>query len=92
MKYPWVSVCTLSNNIFCHVCCNAKSQNLIGFSIELYNFLFVGGGFSNWKNVQQKSTTNGKSEMHQEEIMKLSALSRAKDFSVQHSKSHDDET
>lgn len=26
VKYPWISVCTTSYNIFCHVCCNAKKN------------------------------------------------------------------
>ena len=43
VKHPWISVCTSSYNIFCHVCCNAKSQNLIHFSSH-YNPTFVEGG------------------------------------------------
>lgn len=91
VKYPWISVCTTSYNIFCHVCCNAKKQNLIHFSSH-YNPTFVEGGFSNWKKALQRFANHEKSEMHREAIMKLAAKSSRIDVSGQLSKSHATET
>ena len=91
VKHPWISVCHSSYKIFCHVCCNAKSQNLIHFSSH-YNPTFVEGGFSNWKKALQRFASHEKSEMHKEALMKLAAKSSRIDVSVQLSESHATET
>jgi hypothetical protein len=69
-KHPWISVCTSSYKVFCHVCCSARKQNLITFSKRI-KLTFVEGGFSNWKKAIQRFYEHEKSEMHREAITKV---------------------
>ena len=73
-KHPWISVCTSSYKVFCHVCCSARKQNLITFSKHI-KLTFVEGGFSNWKKALQRFCEHEKSEMHREAITKVNAKS-----------------
>ena len=87
-KHPWISVCTSSYKIYCHVCCSAKNQSLITFS-KRYNSTFVEGGFCNWKKALQRFTEHEKSEMHQEAMMKIASKSSTVDVGAQLSRQHD---
>ena len=83
VKYPWISVCTTSYNIFCHVCCNAK-KNLIHFSSHYDPTLWKGVFPVGKKALRDLLVT--KSEMHQEAIMKLAAKSSRIDIKCEWNK------
>ncbi len=88
VKHAWISVCTSSYKVFCHVCCSARSQDLVTFS-KRYNSIFSEGGFSNWKKVLQRFTKHEKNEMHREAMMKIAAKSSTVDVGVQLSTQRD---
>lgn len=81
-KHPWISVCTSSYKVFCHVCCSARNQDLITFS-KRFKLTFVEGGFSNWKKALQRFSEHEKSEMHREATTKVNAKSNAVDVGAQ---------
>ena len=86
-KYPWISVCTTSYKIFCHVCRSAKYEGLLVFSKRQLN-CFVEDGFSNWKNALAKLDEHGKCDMHREAVMKLAAKASSTHIGAQLNAQH----
>lgn len=86
VKHPWISVCTSSFKVFCHVCCSAKSRDLISFS-KRCKHAFIDEGFSCWKKALERFARHEKSEMHCEAVMKL-ALASSVNVSTQLVKQH----
>lgn len=78
-KYQWISVCTSSFKVYCHICCSARDRGLVTFS-KRYNLAFVKGGFSNWKKALQRFSEHEKSEMHQEALTKFSSMMKSLDI------------
>ena len=60
-KNPWISVCTSSYAIFCHVCCSAKQKGLVSFP-KHPQIPFVEGGFTNWKKALQRFQSHEKDQ------------------------------
>ena len=79
-KHPWISVCTSSYKVFCHVYCSAMTQGLITFSKRV-KLAFVDG--ANWKKALERFGQHEKSEMHREAIAKICAKSNALDIATQ---------
>ena len=44
-KHLWISVCTSSYKVFCHVCCSARKHDMITFSKGIKLTFVEGGGF-----------------------------------------------
>lgn len=70
-KYPY---CSSSFRIFCVHCRRAKEKKLLTLS-KYQKVAFVSDGFGNWSKALQRFREHERSEMHQEAISKLTAMS-----------------
>ncbi len=84
-KYKWISVCTSSYKIFCHICCIVKQGLLTSKSP------FVHGGFSNWKKAIERFKSHEGSVAHKEAISKLQVRSQGVNVGAMITKQHEAE-
>ena len=93
-RYPWITVCTSSYKVFCHVCCLAKEQGLVTSAFPKHSMTsspFLEGGFCNWKKALQKFYQHERSELHSESSLKLAAKASTPDIVSQLRLQHDKE-
>lgn len=75
-EFPWISVCSSTLKIYCSICREAKSKDLITFSRN-YKAAFIENGFTNLKKARERFHDHESSNVHAEAIMKLGATKSA---------------
>ena len=75
-EFPWISVCSSTLKIYCSICREAKSKDLITFSRN-YKAAFIENGFTNLKKARERFHDHESSNVHAEAIMKLGSTKSA---------------
>ena len=68
-QYPWLTVCTTTNKVYCFYCKFAMKHNLVVFS-KNSNPAFTEAGFCNWEKAHDKFDNRSVSHVHNEAKMK----------------------
>ena len=70
-QYPWLTLCSTRNKVFCYVCRSQKPFLVTSKNIEE---LFIKNGFDNWKKAHERFDQHQLSHCHKEAAYK--AISR----------------
>ena len=68
-SFPWVTLCTSRNKLFCHVCRAQSEKSTLTMSHNADKD-FIQSGFQNWKKAVEKLSEHEKSLCHREALMK----------------------
>ena len=71
-RFPWLSICTTDNKVYCICCRYATQHGLISFS-KMGERAFTETGFQNWKKAVEKFSAHGGSQVHREASLKWMA-------------------
>ena len=72
--FPWITLCTYSNCVFCLYCKQSYERNELSFPVTTnLELAFISQGFNNWKKAPERFEAHESSKAHKEAICNQTA-------------------